>query len=112
MSKNVIVRYRTRPESADENSRLVGAVFASLAELKPDGFAYTTYRLADGQTFVHHARFDGAANPLAALPAFAEFQRDLANRCLEPPAPSEATIVGSYSTTDPTGAKPPSAAEA
>jgi hypothetical protein len=29
-------------------------------------------------------------------PAFAEFQRDLAQRCVEQPAPSEATTVGSY----------------
>jgi hypothetical protein len=100
MSKNVIVRYRTRPEAAAENARLVGAVFASLAETKPDGFAYTTYQLADGATFVHLAHFDGEENPLATLPAFAEFQRNLADRCVEGPAPTEATIVGSYSPAD------------
>jgi hypothetical protein len=100
MSKTVIVRYRTRPEAADENNRLVAAVFASLAELKPDGLAYTTYRLGDGTTFVHLAHLDGAENPLATLPAFAEFQRDLASRCIKPPAPTEATIVGFYSATD------------
>lgn len=92
----MIIRYRTRPEAADENSRLVEAVFASLVETKPNGFAYTTYRLVDGVSFVHLARFDGAENPLATLPAFAEFQRDLAARCAEPPAPTEATVVGSY----------------
>ena len=97
MSKNVIVRYRTRPEAADENSRLVADVYASLADAKPEGFHYTTYRLADGVTFVHVARLDGPENPLASLPAFAEFQRELASRCVEQPAPSEATVVGSYS---------------
>lgn len=99
MSRDVIVRYRTRPEAAEENIRLVEAVFASLAELRPSGFAYSTYRLADGATFVHVARIEGDENPLAALPAFAEFQRDLADRCIEPPAPAEATIVGSYRST-------------
>ena len=44
-----MIRYRTRPEAADENSRLVEAVFSALVELKPTGFSYTTYRLADGQ---------------------------------------------------------------
>ena len=92
----MIIRYRTRPEAAEENSRLVEAVFASLAEAKPDGFAYTTYRLVDGVSFVHVARFDRTDNPLATLPAFAEFQRDLAGRCADPPAPSEAIVVGSY----------------
>ena len=48
---------------------------------------------------MHVAHFDGAENPLATLPAFAEFQRDLALRCAEPPTPTEATIVGSYSST-------------
>lgn len=96
MSKTVIVRYRTRPEAADENARLVGNVFAALAEADPGGLRYTTYRLADGVTFVHVAHHEGEANPLATLPAFAEFQRDLAQRCAEPPAPSEATVVGSY----------------
>ena len=100
MAKNVIVRYRTRPEVAGENSRLVSAVFASLSEIQPDGFAYTTYRLADGATFVHVAHFEGDENPLAALPAFAEFQRELGDRCVDGPAPAEATIIGSYGATD------------
>jgi hypothetical protein len=98
MSRNVIVRYQTRPEAADENARLVEGVFASLAEVDPGDFRYTTYRLADGVTFVHVAHLDGTANPLSTLPAFAEFQRDLSQRCVEQPAPSEATVVGSYRT--------------
>ncbi len=96
MTRTVIVRYRTRPEAADENARLVEAVYGSLAELAPTGFQYTTYRLDDGATFVHVADFAGPDNPLAALPAFAEFQRDLAQRCVEQPDPTEASVVGSY----------------
>ncbi|MSV72590.1 MAG: hypothetical protein F2881_04680 [Actinobacteria bacterium] len=42
------------------------------------------------------AHLDGPENPLAELPAFAEFQRDLPQRCVEQPAAGEATIVGSY----------------
>jgi hypothetical protein len=96
MGKTLVIRYRTRPEAADENARLIQAVFTSLAELSPRDFWYTTYRLADGVTFVHVARLAGADNPLATLPAFAEFQRGLTERCVEQPAPSEATVVGSY----------------
>jgi hypothetical protein len=96
MSQNVIVRYRTRPEAAEENVRLVQAVFAALAEVKPAEFNYTTYRLADGVTFVHVARLTGPENPLTKLPEFAEFQRELPQRCAEPPAPSDASVVGSY----------------
>jgi hypothetical protein len=99
-SRTLIIRYKTRPEAAEENSRLIETVFSSLAELAPTDFSYTTYRLADGTTFVHIARLDGPDNPLATLPAFAEFQRNLAERCVEPPAPSEATVVGSYGYTE------------
>jgi hypothetical protein len=38
-------------------------------------------------------------NPLATLPAFAEFLREPVKRCVERPAPSEATIVGTYAPT-------------
>jgi hypothetical protein len=97
MSRTVVVRYRTRPDAADENARLVEAVFAALDDLKPEGFRYSCYRLADGVTFVHTAHFvDAGANPLAGLPAFAEFQRGIAERCDEQPAADEATAVGSY----------------
>ena len=93
---NVIVRYRTRPDAAAENTRLIEAVFASLAELQPSDFSYSTFRLADGVSFVHLARVGETGNPLSTLPAFAEFQRGLAERCSEQPQPSQATVVGSY----------------
>jgi hypothetical protein len=96
MSTNVIVQYRTTPEAADENARLVEAVYAALAELQPAGFRYTTYRLEDGTRFVHVAEQDGPDNPLATLPAFADFQREIGARCVEAPAPSKATVVGSF----------------
>lgn len=96
MSRTVVVRYKTRPEAADENARLVADVYVSLAELQPADFTYATYRLADGVSFVHIARSEGEETPLPALPAFKEFQRELQERCVEQPAPSGATIVGSY----------------
>ncbi len=96
MSRHVVVRYRTRPDAADENARLIGNVFSGLDDVKPADFSYTAYRLADGVTFVHVAQH-GQDNPLAALPAFAEFQRELPGRCTEQPAASEAQVVGSYS---------------
>ena len=90
------MRYRTTPEAADENARLVSAVYAALAKTAPADFRYATYRLADGVTFVHVADHQEDTNPLTSLPEFAEFQRGLAQRCAEPPVPSDATIVGSY----------------
>jgi hypothetical protein len=97
----VVIRYRTRPDRADENQRLVEAVFAELAATRPSGFAYTTLRLADG-TFVHIADVDPDDNPLNGLTAFAEFLEGIADRC-EPgqgPDPQPATVVGSYPSRD------------
>ena len=99
MSATVVVRYRTRPEAAQENSRLIAGVFAALAEAEPADFRYTTYRLADEVSFVHIATFAGEGNPLIGLPAFAEFQRELGLRCEEQPEPSKATVVGAYGST-------------
>src|SRR5438093_12717944 len=96
MSRTSVIRYRTRPDAAAENERLVEAGYAALAEAKPSGVEYATYRLDDGVSFVHIARLPDNENPLAALPAFVEFQRELLDRCVEQPAPTTATVVGSY----------------
>lgn len=97
MKNNVVVRYETAAESADENARLVADVYAALAVLRPAGFRYVTYRLADGVTFVHVANVDDAAtNPLVTLPEFAEFQRELGSRVVAPPVASNGSVVGSY----------------
>jgi hypothetical protein len=94
----VVVRYRTKPERADENQALVEKVFAELAATEPAGLRYATYRLADGVSFVHVASVDTAdgTNPLSATAAFQEFVRDVADRCEEGPVASEASAVGSY----------------
>jgi hypothetical protein len=96
MSRTIIVRYRTTPEAADENQRLIEQVYAELAATDPGNLHYQTLRLADGVTFVHVSTIDGADNPLERSAAFAEFQRGIGDRCAEPPAPSHATVVGSY----------------
>jgi hypothetical protein len=95
MSKTVIVRYVTRPESAEENQALIERVYAALVEARPSGIQYTTYRLQDGVSFLHIAQLDGD-NPLVGLPAFQEFLRELPSRCAESPAPSGASVVGAY----------------
>jgi hypothetical protein len=94
----VVVRYRVKPESAEENQRLIERVFAELAERDPGGIRYASYLLADGVSFVHVASIDteDGSNPLAAIAAFADFTRELGARCDEPPAAQDATLVGSY----------------
>ncbi len=91
-----MIRYRTRPECAEENARLIRAVFAELAAHGVEGIRYESFRLDDGVTFVHVATFDGDTNPLESSPAFAEFQRDIGARLEEGPFPAVATVVGSH----------------
>jgi hypothetical protein len=91
-----VIRYRTKPEFADENARLIEAVFEELAEDRVAGIRYTALRLDDGVSFLHVAQIDGDVNPLESSPAFAAFQSGLGTRLEEGPFPSAATVVGSH----------------
>lgn len=95
---SVVVRYRVKPEHVGENERLIERVFAKLDATQPDGLRYASFRLADGVSFVHVASIetDDGSNPLSALDEFADFTREIAQRCDEPPVGQDATIVGSY----------------
>jgi hypothetical protein len=96
MSVTRVIRYRTKPESADENERLIRDVFAELATKDPGGLRYSAFRLDDGVSFLHVAVHADGENPLTASAAFAEFQADIKSRIAEGPIPAEATIIGSY----------------
>jgi hypothetical protein len=91
-----VIRYKTHPESADENERLIRAVFTELAKENPAGLRYAAFRLDDGVSFLHVAVIDGDQNPLTATTAFGEFQSGIKDRCAEGPAPADATVIGSY----------------
>jgi hypothetical protein len=93
-----LIRYKTKPEAAAENQRLVEKVYEELRARDPGGVHYATLRLEDGVTFMHlfTTDSDDAANTLGGISAFAEFQRDLPQRCAEPPVAQPVTVVGSY----------------
>lgn len=91
-----VIRYTTKPERAEENAELIRAVFVELASTRPAGIRYNAYRLDDGVSFVHVVTLDGDDNPLMSNGAFAAFQKDIADRLVEGPVASEATVVGSY----------------
>jgi hypothetical protein len=96
VSKAFVVRYEMRPDSADENQRLVENVFAELAEKQPDGLQYACFRLADGESFVHVAISSDDSNVLGETAAFQEFQKAFAERAAGKPVASGATLVGMY----------------
>ena len=94
-----VVRYRTKPDRADENQALIEKVFAELDAAAPPGLRYASFRLDDGVSFVHVAEVDtdDGTNPLTAdrgvrrVPA--RDRRSLRRRSA---SPSDATLVGSY----------------
>lgn len=91
-----IIRYRTRPEAAEENQRLVEEVFADLERRDPGGLRYASFRLADGVSFVHIVVRDGDDDPFADSAAFAAFQEGIGDRVDGAPRAEDATLVGSY----------------
>jgi RNA polymerase sigma-70 factor, ECF subfamily len=92
MSK-VIVRYKVKPECAQENTQLVNAVFSELKEMNPPRLRYAAFVAADGVTFFHVVSIEGDANPLFDTAAFKAFQKDIADRCDEIPGPTQAEIL-------------------
>jgi hypothetical protein len=94
--RQVMVRYKVKPDRVDENEQLVRAVYEELAGSAPAGLRYATFRLDDGVSFVHIATVEGEHNALAEVEAFARFQADVRDRCEEPPVVTELHEVGSY----------------
>ncbi len=93
--KRTLIRYKTKPDSAQENQRLIEQVFEELRQKSPDGVRYLALRLGDG-TFVHLVESEADPSPIPALSAFRSFQSGIRERCVEPPQPSDAIIVGNY----------------
>jgi hypothetical protein len=94
-----VVQYQAKPERADENQKLIEAVFADLEERAPEGFTYKVFRLEDGVSFVHVVvEHDGVDHPdsLQDVPAFQAFVADIADRCDIPPVVRGATVVGGF----------------
>ena len=93
--KRTLVRYKTKPDQAEENERLIAQMFQELQQKAPQGVRYLALKLGDG-TFVHFSMTDDGASPIPALEAFRSFQSGIKERCVEPPQSGDATIVGDY----------------
>ena len=96
--RQVMVRYTTKPDRAAENEDFIKRVFAALDANKPAGIQYSSYRLADGVSFVHVASYEieDGNNPLTSIPECKAFTAGVKDRCEEQPVTVEMTVVGSY----------------
>jgi predicted SnoaL-like aldol condensation-catalyzing enzyme len=101
MEKRLVTRYATSStDAADENQQRVEAVFAELAEAKPENVSYIVLRLTD-DSFVHisfHDHTDDEVNPISSTAAFAHFQDGHAERRDGAVDQQTATLVGAYVT--------------
>jgi hypothetical protein len=97
MMKRTLIRYKTRPDTADQNAGLIAAVFEQLKAAKPAGVRYLSLRLED-DNFVHfvETEADDGASALTRLAAFKAFQGGIRERCAELPVARGVTIVGNY----------------
>ena len=95
--KRTLIRYKTKPELADNNAELIGRVFAELKAARPEGVRYLSLRL-DDDSFIHfvETEADDGASAIPGLAAFKAFQSGIRERCLEPPQVGGVRIVGNY----------------
>jgi hypothetical protein len=91
--KGTLVRYRAKPERADENQRLSVAVFEELKDKAPAGLRYAVFRLPD-DTFVHIAMSDDGAPALSSFESFRAFEMEIRERCAEQNLPAAPMNVG------------------
>jgi hypothetical protein len=96
VGKTRVMRYKTKPEAAEENQRLIAEVFAELAETKPEGLRYASFRLDDGVTFVHIVEFEGEHDPFSEVVAFKAFIDTFNDRLDGQAERPESSIIGSY----------------
>jgi hypothetical protein len=94
--RQVMVRYKVKPDRAAENEELVRAVYDELHRTEPAGLRYATFQLDDGVSFVHFASTEDEHSPLAQVKAFGRFQENIADRCDEAPVVTELREIGSF----------------
>lgn len=93
-----LLRYKTKPEHAAENQRLVRAVFDELHDKQPGGIHYSTFILDDGVTFINIVATETSAGlaPLGQLQAYRRIQQGKHDRFDQPPEATELHELGSY----------------
>ena len=93
--RQVMVRYRVKPERVEENEELVRAVYDELRRTEPAGLRYATFKLDDGVSFVHLAVTESAGGG-TALSTLTEFQKNIEDRTDERPVVTALDQIGSF----------------
>ena len=93
----VLVTYKVKTDRVEENEELIKAVYAELRQINDLDIHYATFKLNDGQTFVHLASFASMDKQpiLTESKAFKAFQENLKESCEAPPDPQNIFPSGS-----------------
>jgi hypothetical protein len=96
--RQVMVRYKVKPDRVEENEQLVRAVYDEIRHAEPAGLRYATFKLDDGVTFVHLAVIENedGGSRLSKVEAFKQFQKDIDDRTDEGPIVTELHRIGSF----------------
>lgn len=96
--ERVLVTYKVKPDRVEENEEFIKAVYAELRQINDQTIHYATFKLDDGQTFVHLASFTSMDKQpiLTESKAFKAFQENLKERCEIPPDPQKLREVDAY----------------
>jgi len=94
----VMVTYKIKPDRVRENEELVKAVYDELRKNNDPDIHYATFKLDDGQTFVHIASFASQEKQpvLTDSKSFQAFREKLPDRCEVPPNPQKLNEIDSY----------------
>ena len=90
-----VIQYRTKPGRAEENERLIEAVFRELHTEAPVGIHYGVIAL-EGGAFVHIVHYDEGAPAMTSFEAFDAFQENIEERQLEAPVVQKGRVIGNY----------------
>ena len=96
--ERVLVTYKVKPDQVKENEELVKAVYRELRQINDPDIHYATFKLDDGQTFVHIASFASEEKKpiLTESIPFKAFQEGLKERCEVPPNPQRLNEVSTF----------------
>jgi hypothetical protein len=95
--KALTVQYRVRPEFVDANIGNIRKVMEALRADPVEGMQYASFRLDDGETFVHinMAQDTETMGKLNDIAAFKDFQAALkASNPLTPPKVTKLNLIG------------------
>lgn len=90
-----VVRYVIKPESVEENKRLLRKVFADLHDGAPEDFHLLSFALPDGMV-LQIAAEEGESDALTSLESFQAYKSGMRDRALVMPEVFDAEVVGDY----------------